>query len=124
MAEFEKANAGVKFAFPTRGGGGASGGSGSGSRSSSSLSPNPSSPASSTAQLVLAELAAALRGEPDEARVLASASLEPAPFVALYLAIFRGGEGSGSDDGVEISRRPRFAAAAREIAEMRRKQQL
>ena len=123
VADFERENKGVKFAFPTRGES-IAGGVGSSSKSSSSSSSNSSSPALSSAQLALAELAAALREEPDEARVLAAASLEPSPIVALHVAIFR--DGSGSDDGqggqLESSRQQRFAAAAREVAEMRRKQ--
>ena len=116
MKDFER-ESGAKFAFPARGSG-----SGSGSQKSSSSSSESSAASTSTSttqqqQLAaLAELAAALRGDGDEARVLAAASLEPAPFVALYLAIF------SSDEGEESSRRRlRFAAAAREVEMLRRK---
>ena len=120
MREFER-ESGTKFAFPVRGG------SASGKEKSSKGSKQlPSSSTATPAQLAaLAELAAALRGDADEARVLAAASLEPAPFVACYLAIFSSDGDGGSDDtegGAQSSRRRRFSAAAKEIEAMRRRE--
>lgn len=121
VREFER-ESGSKFAFPVRGKEKSSG------KSSKEELPS-ASPSTTAEQLAaLAELAAALRGDADEARVLAAASLEPAPFVALHLAIFGDG-GSSSDrrDGSSdseggSSRRRRFAAAAREVEAMKRKE--